>query len=146
MAVYAATVTLDSPTPGRLGNTPFGVIGGTCDLTNYNQTLAEITAITGMFLPGGKIRVIADTLTSNGYAVKWDTTGKAFKAYRTNTPLLTSASGTVSHPLGATASSGTIVADAIYTGVVVGPAAALAEVASDINIGTFNFVVVGQLG
>ena len=145
MTAYTATVTLDSPTPGRLGNSPFGVVSGTCNLSNYNQTLAEITTITRLFRPGGKLRPIADGLTSNGYAVKWDTTGKAFKAYRTATPLLTSASGAVDHPLGATASSGTIIADAIYTGVVVGPAAALSEVASDIDIGTFNFVVVGQL-
>ena len=43
MAVYAATVTLDTPTPGRLGNTPMGVLSGTCNITNYNTTLAEIS-------------------------------------------------------------------------------------------------------
>jgi len=146
MTAYTATVTLDSPRPGRLGNSPFGVVGGTCNLSNYNSTLAEITGITGLFLPGGKLRVVADGLSSNGYACKWDTTGKAFKAYRSATPLMTTASGSVSHAVGATASDGTMISDAIYTGVVVGPAAPLSEVANDIDIGTFNFIVVGQLG
>lgn len=146
MAAYAASITLDSPRPGRLGNSPFGVLSGTCSLTNYNSTLAEITTITKAFLTGGKLRVVADGLSSNGYVVKWDTTGKAFKAYRSATPLMTTASGTVDHAVGATASSGTMISDAIYTGVVVGPAAALAESANDINIGTFNFIIVGQMG
>jgi hypothetical protein len=145
MTAYTATVTLDSR-PGRLGNSPFGVVGGTCNLSNYNQTLAELTTITKAFLPSGLLRVVADGLSSNGYAVKWDTTGKAFKAYYTATPLLTTASGSVSHAMGVTASSGTLISDAIYTGVVGGPAAALTECASDVNVGTFNFMIVGQLG
>lgn len=146
MAVYAATVTLDTPTPGRLGASVMGVLSGTCNLTNYNSTLAEVTTITGKFRPNGKLRVVADGLSSNGYVVKWDVAGKAFRAYRSATPLMTTASGSVSHAVGATASSGTMISDDIYTGVVVGPAAALSEAANDLNIGTFNFVVVGQMG
>lgn len=146
MAVYAATVTLDFPRAGRLGSSPFGVLTGVCNLTNYNSTLAELTTITKAFRPNGVLRVVADGLSSNGYAIKWDTAGKAFKAYRTATPLMTTASGSVSHALGVTASSGTMISDAIYTGAVVGPAAPLVEAGDDTNIGTFNFHIVGQMG
>lgn len=151
MAVYAATVTLDTPRPGRLGNTPMGVLSGICNLTNYNSTLAEITTITKAFLTGGVLRVVPTSLTSNGYVVQWDTTGKAFKAYRSGAAsgsLATSSGNPATHPLGVTASSGTIVSDTIYTAVsgVTVAAAALAEVANDVNIGTFAFIVVGQMG
>ena len=151
MAVYAATVTLDTPKPGRLGNSPMGVLSGTCNLSNYNTTQSEITTITKAFLPNGKLRVVADGLSSNGYAVKWDTTAKAFKAYRvgTGTGTLTIASGTAAtHPVGVSGASGNLVSDTTYSGIgtVATAAAALAEAANDINVGTFNFIVVGQLG
>lgn len=147
MAVYAATVTLDFPRAGRLGSSPFGVLTGVCNLTNYNSTLAELTTITKAFRPDGVLRVVADGLSSNGYAIKWDTAGKAFKAYRTATPLMTTASGNPdTHALGVTGAAGTPVSDTIYTGIVVGPAAPLVEAGDDTNIGTFNFHVVGQMG
>lgn len=151
MAAYAATVTLDAPKPGRLGNTPMGVLSGTCNLTNYNTTQAEITTITKAFLTGGKLRVVADGLSSLGYVCKWDTTAKAFKAYRQGggTGTITTSSGNpATHPLGVTGASGSLVSDTIYTGVtgVVTTGAALVEAASDTNIGTFNFIIVGQLG
>ena len=151
MTAYTATVTLDVPRPGRLGNTPMGVIGGSCNLSNYNQTLAEITAITGLFLTGGKLRVIADGLSSNGYVCKWDTTSKAFKAYRQGggTGTLTIASGTAAtHAVGVSGAGGTLVSDTTYSGIgtVSTTGTALVEAASDTDIGTFNFLVVGQLG
>lgn len=150
MAAYAATVTLDTPRPGRLGNSPMGVLSGTCNLTNYNSTLVEITTITKAFLPGGKLRVVADGLTSNGYVVKWDTSGKAFKAYRqgAGTGVLNVASGNPdTHALGVSGNAGTLISDDVYASItgVVTAVSALAEVADDIDIGTFNFLVVGQL-
>jgi hypothetical protein len=128
-----------------------GVLSGTCNLSNYNQTLAEITTITKAFLTGGKLRVVADGLTSNGYVVKWDTTGKAFKAYRQGggTGTLTIASGTATtHPVGVSGAAGTLVSDTTYSGIgtVATTGAALTEAASDTDIGTFNFIIVGQLG
>lgn len=151
MAAYAATITLDSPRPGRLGNSPFGVLSGTCNLSNYNSTLAEITTITKAFLAGGKLRVVADGLSSNGYAVKWDTTGKAFKAYRTAAgaaSLAAASSNPATHPLGVSGAGGNIVSDTTYSNIggITTPAASLAEVANDVNIGTFNFIIVGQMG
>lgn len=112
MAAYAATVTLDFPKPGRLGNLPMGVISGTCNVTNYNSTLVELTTITKAFLPGGKLRVTPNGVSSLGFVIKWDSTGKAFRAFSTGTA-----------------------ADA-----------PLNEEASDSNIGTFDFIAVGQLG
>lgn len=78
MAAYAATVTLDTPVPHWSGQQR--VISGICDVTNYNTTQAEITAITGKFL-GGAPTVVAEGLSDNGYIVRWNPTSKAFEAF-----------------------------------------------------------------
>lgn len=171
MAAYAATVTLDTPRPGRLGSSPMGVLSGTCNLTNYNTTQAEITTITKAFKPDGKLRVVADGLSSNGYVVKWDVTAKAFKAYRAgaatvtpsgsitaSAPTITTTTGTpATAPIGVESDALTQTAGASGITGVQAPtitdsrtfsaaAGALAQAPNDTNIGTFNFIVVGQMG
>lgn len=80
MAAYAATITVDTPRANRIGNTNIGIISGTCNITNYNQTLAAITAITGKF--SGGLRVVAEGASANGYVVTWNVAGSAFKAWK----------------------------------------------------------------
>lgn len=79
MAAYAATVTPETPKvhkiPGGLG-----VLFGTVDVTNYNQTLAEITAITKYFRPE-TLHVILGGNTDEGRLVHWDAAAKSVKAY-----------------------------------------------------------------
>lgn len=171
MAVYAATVTLDTPKPGRLGNSPMAVLSGTVNLTNYNSTLAELTAITKAFLPSGKLRVVPAGLSSLGYVIAWDSTNKAFVAYRagssvvTPTGTITASAPTITTATGnpATAPVGVIAGALAQTAGATGitgvqapvitdsrtfaaAAGALAQAANDTNIGTFDFIAVGQLG
>lgn len=81
MAAYAATVTPAAQSVRKLPN-GFGLIFGQCNITNYNQTLVEITGIT-KFFKAATLQVISEGVTSNGYCVKWDTAGKSFKSYAT---------------------------------------------------------------
>jgi hypothetical protein len=172
MAVYAQTTTLDYPKPGQLGNLPVGVISGTCNLTNYNSTLAEITTITKAFLPGGKLRVVPNGISSGGFIMKWDATGKAFRAYSTvgaavtpsggsitaSAPTITTATGNpatapvgvvtgaLAQTAGATGITGVQAPTITDTRTFTAAAGALAESSNDVNVGTFDFVAVGQLG
>lgn len=172
MAAYAATVTLDTPKPGRLGNSPMGVLSGTCNLTNYNDTLAEITAITKAFLPGGKLTVVPNGISSNGFIPAWNAAGKAFRAYAAGSGTVTPSGGsitasapTITTATGnpATAPIGVIAGElaqtagaADITGVqapiitdtrtFTADAGALAEASDDVDVGTFTFVAVGQMG
>lgn len=109
MAAYAATVTLDFPHSQRIGNSAIGVMSGSCDLTNYNTTQSELTAITRKFRSGGILRVIGE-VSSNGYVIKWNGTSLAFEAYRVDQ---------VDDPL--------------------------EEAPDDTAVGTFGFVIIGQL-
>ena len=78
MAAYAATVTTTERT-NRLGR-GVGLLRGKVDVTNYNQTGAEITGITNQF-HGGDPTVILDSLSDNGYLVRWNHTDKAVHAF-----------------------------------------------------------------
>ncbi len=81
MAVYASSVTLSQPYRERIGRR-MGMVMGTVNITNYNQTLAEITNITKHFIDGViDVVVIAGNVTDSGYQLAWNTTSKAFKAY-----------------------------------------------------------------
>lgn len=171
MAAYAATITLDFPTPGAVGNTKMGLLSGTCNLTNYNSTLVELTSITGRFLPNGKLRVVAGGLSSNGYVIKWDSSSKAFRAYRTaaqtvtpsgsitaSAPTITTTTnagttepvytngGALTQTTGATGITGVQAPTITDARTFAGAAGALAQSANDANVGTFDFIAVGQLG
>ena len=85
--------------PGQPG---YKMITGSINLTNYNATLAEITAITGKFKAAP--RVILEGISSGGHLVTWVAASKAVKA-------LVSTTG--------------------------------AEAATDVNVGTINFIAIG---
>lgn len=93
MAAYANTVTSTMRRAVKFDQvTGFGIYIGKCDITNYNQTLAEITAITGKFR--NLMQVICTTISDNGYSIRWDAVGKAFKAYY-NAPPIVAVTGTI---------------------------------------------------
>lgn len=117
MAAYASTVTSTMKRAVKVDQvTGIGMFIGKCDITNYNTTLAAITDITGKFRT--LMQVVCTAISDNGYLVRWDAAGTAFKAYYpTNT------------------SDQTPTADIT--------AAAAAEVAADVDIGVVEFVATG---
>lgn len=137
MAAYAASVTLDIPEARHLAP---GVkaVWGKCAISNYNQTGAEITGITGLFVTTP--RVVAEGLSSNGYLVRWDETDKAFHAYYPTVPQALVASATVTAAVGFDGSGDEASAGAQ---TAFGANAAGAEVANDVNVGTVSFVAIG---
>ena len=90
MAAYAATVTSPLRKPIKIGN-GVGIYFGQINLTNYNSTLAEITAITGKFNDKTPI-VTLSGVSESGYICHWDPTSKAVKAFYP-----TAAAGTHTH-------------------------------------------------
>lgn len=87
MAAYAETVTALMKRAVKVDQvTGIGMFMGRCDVTNYNSTLAEITDITGKF--GTLMEVICSAISDNGYLMRWDKTGKAFKAHYPTSPLV----------------------------------------------------------
>ena len=78
MAIYAATV-VKTERPHRLG-IGMGLLRGTIDLTNYNQTAIQITDITNQF-KGNDPTVILDSLSDNGFLCRWNHTDKAVHAF-----------------------------------------------------------------
>lgn len=134
MAAYAATVSVDLPRTERLDR-ELAIITGTCDITNYNQTGAEITDITKYFT--SVVRVICDGVSDNGYLVKWDATDKCFHAYYPTH--IAATTGTVNDALGfATGSNAFVTANADHTANSEG-----AEVADDTDVGEVNFIAIG---
>lgn len=80
MGAYAASVTSVMSKAVKIDAvTGIGIFAGKCDITNYNSTLAEITAITGKLK--SLICVVVTGISDNGYHVRWDASGEAFKAY-----------------------------------------------------------------
>jgi hypothetical protein len=81
MAAYAATVVSPLRKPLKLFAKDPGVeiYYGTVDITNYNTTSAEITAITGKFRSAPV--VIVSGVSDNGYGCRWDATDKSIHAY-----------------------------------------------------------------
>lgn len=103
MAAYAQTTTIDQRVPFKVPGQPgYKMLTGSINLTNYNATLAEITAITGKFK--STPRVVLDGVSSGGHLVQWVPASKAVKA-------IVSSTG--------------------------------AEAATDVNVGTINFIAVG---
>jgi hypothetical protein len=150
MAAYAATVTSSFISPVKVDP----VVGirmftGKCDITNYNQTLAEITGITGKFQ--SLFQVIVTGISDNGYLVRWDASGNAFKAYYpTNTAAahthsIAVTAGTtgdaVTNNAGVLESTGGQDLTSESGGAIT--AAAASEVASDVDVGVVEFIAVG---
>lgn len=115
MAAYAATVVKIPNVAEKIG-LGMTVLFGTIDVTNYNQTVAEITDITNFFR--GTPVVMVDGISDNGYLTNWDVTDEGVKAwYPTN------------------ASDQTPTVDIA--------AAAAVEVANDVDVGKVSFLAIG---
>lgn len=84
MAAYAAAVTSSMKRAVKIDQvTGIGVFAGKCDITNYNTTLAAITAISGKFKTSGIISVVGGT-TQGGEWVEWIDASNSFKVYISN--------------------------------------------------------------
>lgn len=82
MAAYAATVTSLMNKAVKIDSVVgIGIFAGKCDITNYNTTLAEITAISKKFK--SIIAVVGGT-TQGGEWVEWLDANNSFKAYISN--------------------------------------------------------------
>lgn len=160
----AFEVTVTSPMKGaeRISRS-LGVYAGKVSITSYSQTLVECTAITKYFVPTGNattggwkdgvVSCVIDGPSDSGYMVRWDHGTGAFRCY---VPYAgTTPTGTWSMGSG-TASGLTAVyflsASGIHASAVPGVvpltctalvAAAGAQAAANVTIGTFSFVAVG---
>lgn len=81
MAAYAATVTLAQPTVKKIGG-GMGLLRGTINITNYNPTLAALTAITSRFK--GTPTVILGGTTTGGYGAAWIPASSSVKLFEDN--------------------------------------------------------------
>jgi hypothetical protein len=76
MTTYDATVTLSIKSPKRLLGYPgMKVVYGSVDITNYHQTHAEITDITGLFKTSA-YKVIPSATEKNANIATWNYTDK----------------------------------------------------------------------
>lgn len=163
MVAYASTITSTMKRAVKIDHViGFGMYVGKADITNYNQTLAEITAISKKFR--NLMEVICSAISDNGYLLRWDATGKAFKAYYPiNTiaahthDLLYIGGITATEPvaidggdtLGKNAATNRTIAgvDVATKGGVntagAVTAAAAVEVANDVDVGVVEFVAYG---
>lgn len=166
MSAYAATVTALMKRAVKVDQvTGIGMYVGKCDVTNYNTTLAEITAITGKFR--NLMQVICTTISDNGYMIRWDAVANAFKAYYptpaaathvhafivgagtigTNMEIgvdLNTDSGKIEGAAGITAERTLLANTPIDAGGAVTATAAL-EVATDVDVGVVEFVAYGLI-
>lgn len=155
MAVYASTTTLDIPRVERLFRN-LAVVPGKCDITNYNQVGAEITALTKKFK--NIIRVICDGFSDNGFLVRWDVTDKCFHAFyptaaaealfnvkdndnagTVGVPLYFDEDGTLSDRVQFVSPTNV---DGTDTNIDI-TAAAGGEVADDVDVGEISFLAIG---
>lgn len=162
MADYAASVIVQDVMHG-VGHA--SLAWGTVDLTNYNTTNAEISALANLFGNGRPPRkLILSGISDNGFLGIWDETNKTIKAY------YPSIAQTHGHDL-SVIGGGTIVADGAFgisaadafvkveagddiiakadvgtKGGVVGEtlaASAGSEVATDVDVGVFHWMAIG---
>lgn len=157
MAAYAATVSSLMQRAVKVDQVVgVGVYAGNCNLSNYNSTLAEITAITKKFQ--SVVAVVAEGVSDTGYLIKWDATSKAFKAYypapqHSHGLIVTKGAiganlevGLSADAAAATLNNNTIAATLTLNApdpVANAAAAAGTEVANDVDVGAFDFIAVG---
>lgn len=141
MAAYASSVTVQTNGAERISRN-LGIIIGKIDITNYNSTTTEETNITRYFKASGQtglekgILSLQITSSENGYVLGFNKSTGKFKAYRTGS----SAIGTAA--LSTTDTYTDAAVNAAINGVTT-TAAAMAEVANDVDLGTFDFVAIG---
>jgi len=79
MAAYAATVTSPQARPSSLGDSVgLKIFCGEVNITNYNQTLAAITGISGKFQ---SIFAVVAAVSDNGHVFEWVDASNAFKVF-----------------------------------------------------------------
>jgi len=80
------TTTLDLKFPQKVGGYgKLGLISGTSTISSYSTSKVAVTAITGLFR--NLYRCVADGVSSNGYAMRWDVSAQAWRAYTTGSAL-----------------------------------------------------------
>ena len=150
MADYASTITATMKRAVKIDQViGFGMYVGKADITNYNQTLIEITAISKKFK--SLMQVICTTISDNGYLLRWDATDKAFKAFyptavaSAHTHAIAVTAGTagdaVTNDSGVLNSTGG--EDLVTESAGAVTAAAAVEVANDVDVGVVEFVAYG---
>jgi len=149
---YEVTVTTPMKQCERISRS-LGLLAGKCNVTTYNTTLVEITAITKYFVTGnvsgftkGIIAVIPTGVSDNGHTFEWDYTTGAFKCYKPTAA--TTGSLTIIDSTGGTAVElvgGKLAATAASTTVSLTPmvAAAADEAADDTDCGEVGFIAIG---
>lgn len=76
------TVTFDLRYPKRVGGSgKFGIFTGAANITSYDTSKVPVAAIVGHFRT--PYRVICDSVSTAGYAIRWDPVAQAFRAYDT---------------------------------------------------------------
>lgn len=115
------TVTIDPIKTKQIGASAFGVAFGQANLSSYSSSKTALTAITGLFMPSTTLLRVVGGVSSNGYAIRWDDTAQAFRAYSSaGTPGLAAAgaAGTIAltgSPM-TIANSGSVPEDVVVTG------------------------------
>lgn len=164
MAAYASTVTLYTPNVQRISR-DLGIIAGRIDITNYNATTTEETGITRYFKPSGVAAITKGILSlqvissENGYFLSFNKATGKFKAWRygggTTAGNITVGGGAAGEALGITpdtnagaltkaaATARAIPIATLFGAAPTVPAAAMTEVADDVDLGTFDFIAIG---
>ena len=75
---WSDTVVVDQERAERISHN-YGMITGTCDITEYHQTKVAITDITKYFRGG--VRVVCDGVSNEGYLYQWYSQA-TFKCYK----------------------------------------------------------------
>ena len=75
------TVSIDPIKTKQIGASAFGVVCGQANLSSYSSSKTALTAITGLFMPSTTLLRVVGGVSSNGYAIRWDDTAEAFRAY-----------------------------------------------------------------
>lgn len=136
---YVVSVTLDGFRAERISKN-LSLISGVVDLTTYHATGVEIEEITDYFT--NLLRCIADSMSDNGYHIRWNTTDKCFHAFYGNTEASAVAGLTIASSGGANITDGQIVTVTAGFRSKIDKIAA-GEVADGVDVGEFNFIAIG---
>lgn len=84
MAAYASSVALSDRAAQKLAGSPLRIVRGVLTVSNYNQTLAEITGITKYF-KGTPTVVLGGVFSGGNHIGQWVPASKSVKAWVTTT-------------------------------------------------------------
>lgn len=84
MAAYASSVSLADAVGQKINPGALRIIRGTLTVSNYNQTLAEITEITKYFR-ATPIVLLGGVFSGGNHVGQWDAANKSVKAWVTTT-------------------------------------------------------------